>query len=120
MPYDPAQGGAADQIRARIGDTADPPLLAGGEERYEAIAAASATVAAGALVAARELEAQLALLPVKTTAEGLTYDYSGRLPGLRATIARLEGEADTAAAESPLQFVTAVYRDTSANDEYSR
>lgn len=97
MPYDPQQTAAADQIRGMVGDTADPPILSGGEERYEAIAAAAASVAAGALVAARELRRQLALRPRRRSAEGVSVDYGELIADLDRLITKLESDAQAAA-----------------------
>lgn len=52
-----------DRVRSVVGDTSDPPLMAGGEGAYDAIVTAAATEHAAAATAARDLAAQLSKRP---------------------------------------------------------
>jgi len=118
MAFDPRT--ASGRVRAAVGDTSDPPLINDGERRYDFFVSSEPTEAAAMLRAARELEAEISLQPVRTGAGGLSVDYSGRLTFLRRVIGELAGAVDASAAASPLQFVPVVYRDASATDEFSR
>jgi len=118
MAFDPRT--ASGRVRAAVGDTSDPPLINDGERRYDYIIATEPTEAAAMLRAARELEAEISLQPVRVGAGGISVDYSGRLAFLRRVIGELAGAVDAGAATSPLQFVSVVYRDASATDEFSR
>lgn len=120
MPYDAALSRPIDRIRLALGDVDTDEWLP--DETYEAILTdADDDVTAATRAGAAALFSVIAMQPVKRTSNGEVIDYSGRLPRL-AAIADGSGiiPGVVTAAESPLVFVTAVYRDTSANDEYSR
>jgi hypothetical protein len=119
MAFDPTLFRAVDRCRARLGDAADPPILIGGEERYEAILSAAATEVAGYLEAAKQLRAQLVLEPQQRGARGAYVNHVSRIENLGTLIATLEAEVSTAAGSSPITFVTATWGATST-DEYSR
>ena len=119
MAFDPTLVRAVDRCRARLGDAADPPILIGGEDRYEAILDAAATETAGYLEAAKHLRAQFRLQATRKSARGVSVDFSDRLAGLSALIADLEAEVSTEAGSSPITFVTATWG-ASSTDEYSR
>ena len=54
MAYDPAETEARDFVRGRVGDTADPPQLEGGETRYDAIVARYASLTTAVTIDGRE------------------------------------------------------------------
>lgn len=118
MAFDPALSTAVDRVRNLVGDTADPPQLMGGEARYTAmLTLAASDETAAAVLSLDALIAEVALLPLSRSAEGVSESYDDRRAALSARRSQL---AASAAGSGPISFVTAVYRDTSGNDEYSR
>jgi hypothetical protein len=95
VAYDPAEPTAVDRVRGRVGDTADPPQLRGGEGRYQAIlAAAGGDEPAATRAAAAALAAQLAQDPDQVS------DASGAVRW-GARIAQLNRIADGAGGATP-------------------
>lgn len=121
MAYNPAEPTAIDRVRGVVGDTADPPLLAGGETRYAALVAATATEAAAIVAAARALAAQLRLEAVSLSGGGESVSYlTTRADALDAIALRYEVVAAAASGVAVLSFVPVTYRATTAADEFSR
>lgn len=87
-----------DRVRSVVGDTADPPLMAGGEGAYDAIVAAATSEHLAAQAAARDLAAQLSKRPDSLGDAGSTLAWRERVAFLLA-IAR--GEIGTGLAGDP-------------------
>jgi len=98
MAFDPRT--PSGRVRAAVGDTSDPPLINDGERRYDLIVSSEPTEAAAMLRAARELEAEISLQPVRVGAGGISVDYSERLVFLRRLIGQL-APVDTTASGGP-------------------
>lgn len=111
MAYDPDETEAVDRVRGRAGDTSDPPLLTGGEARYEAIVArhpdlgtvvtiTGITMDAGEAFATAEaldaLGAQLQLAAKSLSSSGESISYGERGADLLATAARYRSAATAA------------------------
>lgn len=101
MAFDPTLPTPVDRIRDRIGDTDDPPLLVGGELRYQALYnGAGGDEDAATLTAARRLRRQLALLPTSRSAEGVSESYADRVSELDKLITELEAEIGSGSASA--------------------
>lgn len=91
--YDDTLSTAVDRVRFTLGDTGqDVPFFYTDAGIVTAVARVGSEDAA-ALELAEGMERQIALRPVRESADGASADFSSRLVGLRATITRLRGPA---------------------------
>ena len=89
MPFDPSLLRPIDRIRSVLGDTsATVEGLRGEDERYGAILAAASSETAAIIAAAEAWYAELSLEAVKTSAEGVSNDFTPRLAHLERVIRR--------------------------------
>lgn len=79
MPYRPQRDTPRDRVRAVAGDTADPPLLTGGEASYDAIIAGATSEHMAARAACRELAGQLSKSPDSLGSNGSTVAWRERV-----------------------------------------
>lgn len=115
--YDDTLSRPLDQVRFQLGDTQEAQALLSDEAITAAITRNGASVAATVADLARGLVAYLGLQPIRESADGVSVDYSGRLPVLQTIIMR--ADAATGTGTSGIQFVPR--RDTAwAYDEYGR
>jgi len=106
VAYDATEAEPIDRIRRRLGDTADPPQIVGGEERYEEIVLRHLDPPVGTVVtidgepmdlgearatleAARALVGELAQLPDSISIAGqISLSWRNRIDQLNALVAR--------------------------------
>ena len=96
MPYSPAELTPIDRMRGRIGDTAEPPQLRGGETRYQALldALAGDEESAGRRAAAA-LAAQLAQEPDSISGGGESVSFRERIAQLNRIAQGLDRTGST-------------------------
>lgn len=115
MAYDDTLPTDKDRVRAILGDTdTSDELLT--DAHIEAVLTAEGSVSAAVAWLADALVARFAQDPVRITADGVTLDYSRRIPVWQSLATRERGVGSGA-----LSFVAATFGDaTTATDEYSR
>jgi hypothetical protein len=112
------QSRALDQVRFQLGDTeqatallSDTAITAGLVRNGDSIVATVADLARG-------LVAYLAMQPVRESAEGVSVDYSGRLPALQAIIGRMDQHLTNTNGAGAWSIVPR--GDSTTRDEYGR
>lgn len=121
MPYSAALTDAVSRVRYGVGDVTDPSIMPGGETVYAALLTAYGDDEAQVIrAAARGLAAYYATQPDSLGSSGESISWRSRVDQWNRIAAGAAGTAGAAASESPFTLVPAVYRDTSANDEFSR
>lgn len=83
-----------DAIRAMLGDT-DVDALLLSDAHITAVLASEGSATAAAAFLAEELAARFAHEPVRTTGEGVTIDYSGRIDAWYRLAVSLRGQTPT-------------------------
>lgn len=79
MTYRPQRDTPRDRVRAVAGDTADPPILTGGEASYDAIIAGTASEHLAAQAACRDLAGQLSKSPDQLGSNGSSIAWRERV-----------------------------------------
>lgn len=113
--YDDTQSRDLDRVRFQLGDTDITTALLS-DEAITAALTRTGSVSAAVADLARGLIAYLAMQPIRESADGVTVDYSGRLPALETIATRA---ADGQSTGGGIAFVPRSDR-VAHVDEYGR